>query len=162
MRSMFRASGQSLRGVLLTASMEPVGSYMCYPFGASIDVGDIATKVKSVFALESSALEDEILTRLCKMTLRSKPDQPGEHALFWKLLMEEKYPNLRRCALNLTALFGSTYLSKSAFSHMKIIKSKYRSTMTDDHLAACLSLATSSYTPDYEKLASTSQCHVSH
>ena len=56
------------------ASVEPVASYMCYPFGASIDVGDIATKVRSFFVLESSALEDEILT-YCKMTFRSKPDQ---------------------------------------------------------------------------------------
>jgi len=33
--------------------------------------------------------------------------------VFWKLLVEEKYPSLRRCALNLTALFGSTYLCES-------------------------------------------------
>lgn len=146
------------------ASIEPVASYMCYPFGASIDVGDIAAKVKSLFDLESSALEDEILTLQndIEIKARSTSAQPGEHVVFWKLLVVEKYPNLRRCALNLTALFGSTYLCESAFSHMKIIKSKYRSTMTDDHLAACLRLATSSYTPDYEKLASSSQCQVSH
>ncbi|KAJ8400920.1 hypothetical protein AAFF_G00392740 [Aldrovandia affinis] len=60
------------------------------------------------------------------------------------------------------ALFGSTYLCESAFSHMKIIKSKYRSTMTDDHLVACLRLVTSCYNPDYEKLASFSQCQRSH
>ena len=35
---------------------------------------------------------------------------------------------------SLTALFGSTYLCESAFSHVTIIKSKYRSTITDDHL----------------------------
>ena len=146
------------------ASIEPVASYLCYPFSASIDVGDIAAKVKSLFDLESSALEDEILTlqNNIEIKARSTSAQPGEHAVFWKLPVEEKYPNLRRCALNLTALFGSTYLCESAFSYMKIIKSKNRSTMTDDHLAACLRLATSSYTPDYENLASSSQCQVSH
>lgn len=146
------------------ASIEPVASYMCYPFGASIDVGDIAAKVNSLFDLESSALEDEILTLQndIEIKARSTSAQPGEHVVFWKLLVEEKYPNLRRCALNLTSLFGSTYLCESAFSDMKIIKSKCRSTMTDHHLAACLRLATSSYTPDYEKLASSSQCQVSH
>ena len=146
------------------ASIEPVASYLCYPFSASIDVGDIAAKVKSLFDLESSALEDEILTLQndIEIKARSTSAQPGEHAVFWKLPVEEKYPNLRRCALNLTALFGSTYLCESAFSYMQIIKSKNRSTMTDDHLAACLRLATSSYTPDYEKLSSSSQCQVSH
>ena len=49
------------------ASFEPVGSYMCYRFGAGIDVGSITAKVKPRFELESSALE--------KRTLRSKPDQ---------------------------------------------------------------------------------------
>nr|XP_055065219.1 general transcription factor II-I repeat domain-containing protein 2A-like [Misgurnus anguillicaudatus] len=146
------------------ASIEPVASYMCYPFGANIDVGDIAAKIKSLFDLKSSDLEDEILTLQndIEIKARSTSAQPGEHVVFWNLLAEEKYPNLRRCALNLTALFGSTYLCESAFSHMKIIKSKYRSTMTDDHLAACLRLATSSYTPDYDKLSSSSQCQVSH
>ena len=42
-------------------SIEPVASYMRYPIGPSIDVGDIAAKVKSLFDLKSSALEDEIL-----------------------------------------------------------------------------------------------------
>ena len=136
-------------------SIEPV---------ASIDVVDIATKVKSLFDLESSALEDEILTLQndIEIKARSTSAQPGEHEVFWKLPMQEKYPNLRRYALKLTALFGSNYLCESAFSHMKIIKSKYRSTMTDDHPAACLRLATSSYTPNYKKLASSSQCQVSH
>ena len=66
-------------------------------------------------------------------------------------MVAEKYPNFRGCA---------TYLCESAFSHMKIIKSKYISTMTDNHLVACLRLATSScYTSDSEKLTSFSQCH---
>ncbi|XP_077361592.1 SCAN domain-containing protein 3-like [Festucalex cinctus] len=137
---------------------------MCFPFAKNIDVGDIAAKVKTLFDMEISALEDEILTLQndIEMKARSTFAQPGEHVKFWKLLVEEKYPNLRRCALNLTALFGSTYLCESAFSHMKIIKSKYSSVMTNDHLVACLRLATSTSTPDCEKLAASSQCQVSH
>ena len=77
-------------------------------------------------------------------------------------MVEEKHPNLRGNALNLTALFGSTYLCKSAFSRFNIIKTKYRSAITDSHLAACLRLATGCYTPDYEKLAASSQCQVFH
>ena len=44
---------------------------------------------------------------------------------------------------------------------MKIIKSKYRSTMTDDHLEVCLRMATSSYCPDYGTLADSIQCKSS-
>ena len=65
------------------ASIEPVASYMCYPFGASIDVGDIAAKVKSLFDLESSALEDEILTLQNDIEIKagSTSVQPGEHSV---------------------------------------------------------------------------------
>jgi len=76
----------------------------------------------------------------------------------WKILVAGKYHNLIRCTLNLTALYGSTCVVL-AFSHVKSIKSKYRTT-TDNHLVACLRLATSCYTPDCEKLAPSSQWQV--
>ncbi|KAJ8346319.1 hypothetical protein AAFF_G00215060 [Aldrovandia affinis] len=142
------------------ASIEPVASYLCFPFG-SIDVDDIASKVASLFHLNSPAVENEIITLQNDIEIKSRATQ-GMKGEFWELLLQEKYPNLRRCAMNFTALFGSTYLCESTFSHMKIIKSKYRSTMTDDHLVACIRLVTSCYNPDYEKLASSSQCQRSH
>lgn len=67
----------------------------------------------------------------------------GSKRDFWHL--EQKYPNLRRCGLKLTALFGFTYLCE-----MKIMKSKHCSTMTDGHLVACLRVATICYCPDYD------------
>ncbi len=143
------------------ASIEPVSSYLCFPFVEDIDVDCIASKVASLFHLDTWAVENEILTLQSDMEIKSRATS-GSKGDFWHLLLEQKYPNLRRCAFNLTALFGSTYLCEAAFSHMKIIKSKYRSTMTDDHLVACLRLATSAYCPDYEKLASSSQCQRSH
>lgn len=143
------------------ASIEPVVSFLSFPFGENIDVDCITSKVASLFNLDSGAIENEILTLNNDIELKSRAT-PDTNVQFWNLMQKEKYPNLRQTAKNLTALFGSTYLCESAFSHMKIIKSKYRSTMTDDHLAACLRLALSSYCPDYEKLASSSQCQKSH
>lgn len=51
-------------------------------------------------------------------------------------------PNMRKWATASTAWFGSTYLRESVFSHMKILKSEYRSNMTDDHLEVYLPTAT--------------------
>ena len=65
-----------------------------------------------------------------------------------------------RC-LQLTAYFGSTYLCESVFSHMKILKSKYGSTLTDEHLKICLHLAVTSYVQSFEQLADNMQCHAS-
>ena len=85
-----------------------------------------------------------------------------ERGKIWKLLLKEKYPNIRKRRFYILACFRSTYLRESVFSHIKIIKSRYRSIMTDQHLLACLRLATISYCPGYKKLALSSQCQVSH
>lgn len=39
------------------------------------------------------------------------------------------------------------------------VKSKHRSTMTDDRLVVCLMLTFSSYCPDYASLADSIQCN---
>jgi len=94
---------------------------MFYPFSAGIVI--VTNNVKSLFDMESSALEDEILTLQNEIEIkaRSTSGQPEEHVVFWKLVVADKCPNLRSGALNLTAFFGSTYLCESAFLHMKII-----------------------------------------
>uniref|UniRef100_A0A087XSU0 Uncharacterized protein n=1 Tax=Poecilia formosa TaxID=48698 RepID=A0A087XSU0_POEFO len=97
------------------ALLEPVATFMCYPFWEDAEVDSLASKMA--------------------------------HGQFWNLLTEGKYPNMRKCATSLTALFGST--------------SKYCSSMTDAHLEACLKLAISSYCPDYAALADAVQCRSS-
>ena len=41
-------------------------------------------------------------------------------------------------ALHVTAVFGSTYLFEEAFSQVKILKWRYQSHLTDEHLKYCL------------------------
>ena len=48
-------------------------------------------------------------------------------------------------------------MKKAAFSHMKIIKYKYHSTIIAGHLEACLRLPTSSCCPDSATLADSIQ-----
>lgn len=120
---------------------------MCYPFQENAEVESLTSKIAELFHLNSSGVEDEILKLQADIELK-----PRAHGQFWNLLTGVKYPNMRKCATYLTALFGSTYLCESAFSHMKIIKSKNRSTIADEHLEVCLRLAVSSYCPDYASL----------
>lgn len=129
---------------------------MCYPFREDAEFDSLAPKTATLFYLKSSGVEDEILTLQADIELKSRA-----HGQFCNLLTEVKYLNMRKRATSLTALFVSTYLYESAFSHMKIIKSKYRSTMTDEHLEVCLRLAVSSYCPDYAPLADLIQCKSS-
>ena len=63
--------------------------------------------------------------------------------------------------LRLTEFFGSTYICEEAFFQVKIIKSRYQSRLTDEHLKYCLRLCLSSHDPYSVKLSQELQCHAS-
>ena len=54
-------------------------------------------------------------------------------------------------------LFGSTYICEQTFSIMKFTKSRYRSSLTDDHLSAVLRISTSDIQPDFDALVKAQQ-----
>ncbi|XP_014781116.1 uncharacterized protein LOC106876887 [Octopus bimaculoides] len=87
------------------ALLEPVAAFMYYPFREDAEVDSLASKIVTLLHLNSSRVEDEILI----LQLKSRA-----HEQFWNLLTQEKYPNMRKCATSLTALFGFTYLCESA------------------------------------------------
>ncbi|XP_018316581.1 EPM2A-interacting protein 1 [Mycetomoellerius zeteki] len=60
---------------------------------------------------------------------------------FYQLLPADKYPRLRNFGLKMTSMFSSTYLCESAFSTLNIIKSNYRTTLSDATLLSVLRLA---------------------
>ena len=59
------------------------------------------------------------------------------------LISKERYPHLRNCALKLSSIFGSIYICETAFSAMKLVKSKSRNRLTDSMLSHILKIATS-------------------
>lgn len=71
---------------------------------------------------------------------------------FYSSLNEDNFPNLRRHAQKLLVLFGSTYICEQTFSVMKLNKSRYRSSLTDEHLSAVLRISTSDIQPDFRAL----------
>ena len=81
---------------------------------------------------------------------------------FYKVLPENAFPELRKFAGKLLSLFASTYICEQTFSLMKLTKSKSRTRLTDEHLEACLRLATTSVSPDIAKLVANHQCQTSH
>lgn len=87
----------------------PFATFMCFPFRDEHDVDSLAS---DMFQMNLAALE-EILALQTEIQVKARAQSS-------KLLAEEKYPNIRIWATSLTAMFGSTYLFESAFSHMKI------------------------------------------
>jgi hypothetical protein len=56
-------------------------------------------------------------------------------------------------ALRWTEYFGSAYLGEEASSELKIIKSRYCSHLTDEHIKYCLDLCQSNDGPYFNKFA---------
>ena len=60
------------------------------------------------------------------------------------------------------AVFGSTYVCEQLFSRMNLVKNKFRSSLTDEHLESTLRVATSAIQPDIDQLVQQMQSQPSH
>ena len=82
-----------------------------------------------------------------KNHVQLKSQQNSQH--FWTLVDPENDKNIHQAALNMSALFGSTYLCEAASSDMNVMKSKYRTRLTDGHLSDSIRVNLSGYTQAY-------------
>ncbi|XP_046480987.1 general transcription factor II-I repeat domain-containing protein 2-like [Neodiprion pinetum] len=75
---------------------------------------------------------------------------------FWSALNQDEYQTLVKTFRRLMSCFGFTQLSRNLFSSMERIKSSLRSrTATDKYLNDVLTISSTSYRPDIEKLCET-------
>jgi hypothetical protein len=81
---------------------------------------------------------------------------------FYKCLSDSKFPTIKGLATKMLTVFGSTYICEQTFSRMKLIKSKFRTTMTDDYLHHCLRISVTNFPTDINPLAAKLQPQASH
>uniref|UniRef100_A0A3Q3NFP3 HAT C-terminal dimerisation domain-containing protein n=1 Tax=Labrus bergylta TaxID=56723 RepID=A0A3Q3NFP3_9LABR len=72
------------------------------------------------------------------------------------------FPNVKKVAIIVLSMFGSTYTCESSFSHMNSIKSSSRCSLTDNTLHQCLRIALTSYEPKVTALVQKEKFHFSH
>ena len=91
------------------ALVEPIDTYMClcFPFPTDINVEDIAPKIGALFQLDITAVKNEMLSLQNDIEMKSRASTEREK--IWKLLLEEKYPNIKRCAFYILSCFGSNF-----------------------------------------------------
>ncbi|XP_077087099.1 general transcription factor II-I repeat domain-containing protein 2A-like [Siphateles boraxobius] len=132
----------------------PQISFLINPFTAESD------------CLKAPLVEDEAATQLEMIELseddRLKSVLREGTVEFWKIVPNERYPNVKQAAVKLLSMFGSTYMCESLFSTLKQVKSKHRSVLTDTHVKELLRVATTEYKPDLTKIVETKECQVSH
>ena len=86
-----------------------------------------------------------------------------DHATFWlQTVPETVFPGLTKVALYTLTMFGSTYSCETAFSTMNIIKNKYPSRLTNEHLQMCMRMALTPFQPRFKLLAGQAKAHFSH
>ena len=82
---------------------------------------------------------------------------------FWKLVSKNKFHELKDFALKMHSMFGSTYVCKSTFSTMKLVKSRNKNRIINQTLDNCLRLSNTSIDIDIETIMPEKpQTHASH
>lgn len=114
--------------------------------------------------LSKAKLQMQFVRMKADDELRLLFEQRGNEstATFWMKLNVARYGELRTLGLTVSGMFGTTYICKQSFSHMNILKTKYRSSLTNAHLEHCLRICTTSYTPNFKQIALTKKCNFSH
>lgn len=116
--------------------------------------------------MKAPLVKDEAVAELEMIELseddRLKPVLREGTLEFWKTVPIEKYPNVKRAALKLLSMFGSTYVCESVFSTLKHVKSKHRSVLTDTQVRELLRVATTEYKPDLRRIVQSKECQKSH
>ncbi|XP_072768354.1 general transcription factor II-I repeat domain-containing protein 2A-like [Nerophis lumbriciformis] len=125
------------------------------------NVSAFSAEAKQVFPwARAASLQTELIDLQESVALK---EAQCDAITFWsKLVIPSKFPLLHKMACHILTMFGSTYSCESAFSTMNIVKNKYRSRLTNEHLDQCLRLAITPFVPKFKVLASTPRAQFSH
>uniref|UniRef100_A0A8C1PBE8 HAT C-terminal dimerisation domain-containing protein n=1 Tax=Cyprinus carpio TaxID=7962 RepID=A0A8C1PBE8_CYPCA len=96
------------------------------------------------------------------LSARAKQLCTNGPTMFWTNVNVHQFPNIKKVAIVMLSMFGSTYTCESSFSHMNSIKSNSRCSLTDRTLHQCLRIALTTYEPKVTALVQNKKCHFSH
>ena len=85
------------------ASVQPIATYMCFPFATDIDVEDIASKIGSLFQLDITAVEKKMVSLQNDIEMKSRASIEREK--IWKVLSERKVSQCKKVCFLLIILF---------------------------------------------------------
>jgi len=108
------------------------------------------------FSVPADSAPDKLQVELIYLqndhVLKEKYRTAKNIVLFYEGLHRERFPQLCNQAWRVISMFGSTYLCEGMFSLMKFIKSRVRSSLTEENLSASLRLMCTNLHPDISTL----------
>ena len=136
--------------------LKPCFTFFVNPF--DIDVINDGCLVCQPFITDVSTAEME-LTKLHGDLALKNFNKCHSTVEFWQQVTERKYPKLKKTSARLLSVFGTTYCCESLFSVMKLVKSKYRASLTNEYMIELIRTAWKSYRPNFQKLANRMEIH---
>ena len=110
---------------------------------------------------KTSSLCLEQFSDLRKSLLLNKKHKGNLILACWESI-PEKFSSLKKIAIALLTVFGSTYKCEQIFSIMKFVLNGYRSRLTPVHSEACIKIKATCFDIDVESIASKIQPQGSH
>ena len=138
--------------------LKPCFTFLVNPF--DIDVINDGCLVRQPFVRDVFAAEME-LTELQEDLALKNFDKCHSTVELWQQVTKRKYTEIKKASVRLPSVFSTTYCCESLFSVMKFVKSKYRASLTNEHLRELIRTALTSYCPDFQKLANRMETHTS-
>ncbi|XP_063850962.1 general transcription factor II-I repeat domain-containing protein 2A-like [Scylla paramamosain] len=109
-----------------------------------------------------ASVQMELIDLHENMILKEESAQYDSVTFWTQKVSHNSFPSLHKVAVHVLTMFGSTYSCESAFSTMNLVKTKYRSRMTNEHFHQCLRLAVTSFVPKFKDIAKNKKCNFSH
>ncbi|BFY98365.1 hypothetical protein BsWGS_01405 [Bradybaena similaris] len=124
---------------------------------------DFSSNAKKLLSsVDEGSLQLELVDIQCSSVLKEDFQECGTIKFWSERIQKEQFPNARKVAIFMLAMFGSTYTCESSFSHMNAIKTDNSSPLSNDRLQDCMRIALTSYNPNFIKVAQKRKCNFSH
>lgn len=111
-----------------------------------------SNEAANIFGSNKASLQMEIIDFQENTVLKHQKQEVFCQEFWIKFVCANKYPELKKLALKLLTLFGSTYVCEAAFSKMNFIKNKFRNRLADEHLQELMRIACSSFTSNFRRI----------
>ncbi|XP_045076200.1 SCAN domain-containing protein 3-like [Coregonus clupeaformis] len=127
------------------------------------DVRGFSKEVTQHFKwVNAGSLQMQLVDLQADVALKEQFVRTDPSTFWFQMVPETAFPGLRKVALYILTMFGSTYNCEAAFSTMNIIKTKYRSRLTNEHLHMCMRMALTPFKPRFKILARQAKAQFSH
>ncbi|XP_051783182.1 SCAN domain-containing protein 3-like [Erpetoichthys calabaricus] len=132
------------------------------PFTSTPNTSPKAAEFLKLHGIDEGPLQLEMIEMQASCELKDALQEKGCTELWTKHVDPEMFPNMKKLAMCVLTMFGSTYTCESSFSHMNAIKTDNQISLTNEHLHHCLRIAVTPYEPNFSRLAQSMKCHFSH